>query len=178
VGAIEDGRRLVAGLPAQPLQRVRGAGFAAATKFGHHHLHRRIEIGEQFQQKIRQSTRRHPSRLIAEPGFQHVRHLTHPHELALRDEALTIQPRRHHRQHMQGGDIAHINDTKTQPRQAGQCPVEQLLHHFQAGRKIGAKHRAEHGSGVDGHILHPLPIGRHPLPRRAFGERLRFDIGV
>ena len=48
-----NGRRLVAGLPAQPFQRVRGAGFAAATKFGHHHLHRRIEIGEQFQQKIR-----------------------------------------------------------------------------------------------------------------------------
>ena len=79
---------------------------------------------------------------------------------------------------MQIGDIAHIDDAKAQIGQARQGAVHQLLHHLQAGGKISAQHRAEHGGRIDGHIFHARPIGCHPLARRPFGQRLGLDIGI
>ena len=75
---------------------------------------------------------------------------TQRHEIAGdSEEALALRGGMSHGTDVQIGDVAHVDDTETEPRAAGHGAVHQALHQQDRGRIVGTQNGAEHAHRID-----------------------------
>ena len=86
------------------------------------------------------------------------------------------RPRRGHREDMERGDVAHVDEREAHARQAGHATLEQTSDRLEGVGAVGSEQRADDRARLDRHEpLGGSPLA-HELPRGALGERLGFGI--
>lgn len=140
--------------------------------------HLGVEQGKDVDHPVGHRPGRGLARPVPQPRAQHRGDLERGQELARAQEALARQPRGLQREHVERGNVAHVDDREAEIGRHRHRARQQLLHQLDRGREVAAVDRAQHHAGIDRDEFHIAPLSRDPFARGALGDGLGLDVGV
>jgi len=177
VGARDDRVLRRARLPSQQPARLGVRAVLALAQLRDELFQRGIAQRREAHEPVRQLPRRHFGARSAHACLEHLRDFEHRHEVAGRaQKALAARGGMSHGAHVQVRNVTDVDDAEPALRATRHRAVHHALNDHDRRRIVLAEHRTQDRDGIDHRQLRAAFL-RDEVPRRAFRDRLRLDVG-